>query len=170
MTIDLSDPKMTGYRPVEDFATTDADASSARIRDMPYGKRREDLSVAPNLLDFGDCVTGLSSYPQTILLVNSGYDLVTIHQVVPVGDFVLIGPVVTEVLPGQTVPLQVKFAPSRAGAITGGVYIDTGNAAGQEFVKLIGTGLVNPDNLPVDYVKRSEFNDLLARVAILENK
>jgi hypothetical protein len=128
------------YTPLEDYVTTDDDRSSRRIRDMPYGKRRFSLSVHPAELIFELTEVGETSAAQTILLVNNGYDSLTITGTTVVGDFEIVGDVPEELAPAEIASIQIAFSPLvSAEAITGGLYIQTGDAAGEEFIPLSGS-------------------------------
>jgi hypothetical protein len=141
MAIDLNDPKMAGYHPLEYYQTTDDDSDSLRIRDTEPGRKKESLSIHPAQLDFGSVAANTTSPPQTILLVNNGYGPLTVSATTVLGDF-LAAPLPTlEIQPGEIAEYQVSFAPKRVGAVIGGVYFNTGNAAGQEFIKLLGSGI-----------------------------
>lgn len=132
------------YQPIEDFQQTDDDHSSDRIRDMPYGLKRENLSLYPNEITFGNVVVSATSPSQTILLRNEGYDDVEIEDVIVVGDFIYTPSDITTIEPGETIPLLVSFHPGRTGALTGGLHVKTVNALGHKFIKLLGTGISGP--------------------------
>src|SRR6516164_4081505 len=100
MPIDLSDPKMAGYTPLESIV--DQDQSSRRIRDMPYGKHREALTLYPSEIVFGNAAINTETPPQTVLLRNQGYDSVSIAGITVVGDFVNGSAPITEILPNET--------------------------------------------------------------------
>ena len=135
------------YQPLEDFQTTDADRTSRRIRDMPYGKQQQSLVVFPESLSFSVSGIGQATPPQTVLLKNTGYQVLAISEVSVVGDFELVGEAPTEIGIDEIISIQVRCRPSVASDVTGGIYIDTGNAGGAEFVPLSGSGtgeLVDP--------------------------
>jgi len=137
----MASTPMEGYLPLEHFQTTDDDHSTVRIRDMPYGKRRESLVIYPTNLVFPSLVPGLVSPPFPVMITNDGYDLVVINEIKIVGDFKFyVIPTVQSLTPGQHASLQVQFTPKREGAVTGGIYLNTGSAAGEEFILLSGTG------------------------------
>ncbi|ESX17880.1 hypothetical protein X766_15910 [Mesorhizobium sp. LSJC255A00] len=142
MAIDPNDPKMDGYIPLQDYIDQDQDQSSRRIRDMPYGKHKEDLEISVASLAFANTGLNQESGSQAIVLTNAGYGEVNIlfHQLS--GDFLLKSSLPEKLLPGETATIQVAFKPISLGPQTGGLYLDTGNASGDEFVELIGTGIV----------------------------
>lgn len=139
------DPRLEGYEPLEYFRQNDSDRSSRRIRDMPYGKRGETGMIRPSEMNFGTVVVDTVSPPQTVLITNTGYEYLPINNVSVVGDFLIEGDYPSSLAPDQIYEMTVSFTPKREGIITGGIYFDTGNAAGDEFVKLEGTGGPLPD-------------------------
>ncbi|TJX42726.1 MAG: hypothetical protein E5W21_24005, partial [Mesorhizobium sp.] len=70
MTVDPTDPKMAGYIPLQDFIDQDEDQSSRRIRDMPYGKRKEEMQISVSTLTFNDTVTNGESSGLVAVLTN----------------------------------------------------------------------------------------------------
>ncbi|MEQ1950934.1 hypothetical protein [Mesorhizobium sp. CN2-181] len=140
----------SGYVPLEHFQQTDNDQSSDVIRDIPYGMRREFLTLYPDTLTFAPQQINSISTVQTILLKNSGYDAVSIEAVTVVGDFSNQSAALTKILAGETLALQVSFNPKRAGAATGGLHIKALNAAGHKFIPLSGSGVLAADT-PTQY-------------------
>jgi len=138
---------MQPYLPREHFKVTDDDFSSVRIRDMPYGKQREALSLTPSGKDFGNMVLGRVSPPETFLLTNIGYDQVLIQEIVAVGDFAFTGPEINHVNIGETVSLSVCYTPAVKGLVTGGLYVTAPNALGSKFASLTGSGVTIEDLL-----------------------
>lgn len=136
------DPLMEGYVPIEHYRTTDDDTPSIRIRDTPPGKLPRSISVFPTDINFGAVSKDTVSYQQTILVTNTGFDSVTVSEIFVAGDFTGTAPVpITEILPGEVVAYEVRFTPKRTGAVTGAVYFNTGDSAGKECVKLLGSGV-----------------------------
>src|SRR6187399_2474866 len=135
----MADP-LKEYLPLEHFKDTDDDASTVRIRDMPYGKRREKLTIFPTSLVFPPIPMKSVSVPYPVMITNTGYDVVAIRSVRVVGDFATFGQVpVISLVPGQYAFMQLTFNPKRQGSVTGGVYLDTGNAVGEQFIRLSGS-------------------------------
>jgi hypothetical protein len=132
---------MEGYLPLEHFQETDDDSSTVRIRDMPYGKRREELSIYPIAVVFPQLSVNAESPPYPVIITNVGYDVLIINEIKIVGDFAFqVTPTVKSLAPGQHVSLMLVYRPLREGTVTGGVYINTGSAAGEEFIHLTGSG------------------------------
>jgi hypothetical protein len=140
-----TDDPMAGYIPLEHFQLTDDDASTVRIRDMPYGKRREQLTIYPTALVFPQLSVNSISPGYPIMLTNTGYDVLVISDLKVVGDFAIVKPSIwvgasITLVAGQHVSLTVTYNPKREGTVTGGIYFNTGSAAGEEFVHLTGSG------------------------------
>jgi len=133
---------MEGYLPIEHFVDTDDDASTVRIRDMPYGKRREELTIYPTTLVFPQLSVNAVSPAYPVMITNTGYDILVISEFRLVGDFAFSGtaPKSVSLTPGQHMSLMIAYTPKREGTVTGGVYVNTGSAAGEEFIHLTGSG------------------------------
>lgn len=135
-----NDPRLEGYQPLPYFRETDHDRSSRRIRDMPFGRRKEKGHLSPSEMNFGTIeIDGLSA-AQTATLTNLGYDALPINRITAVGDFTITSDCPPHLAPGESCSVVINFNPKREGIITGGLYVDTGDAAGTEFIKLRGTG------------------------------
>lgn len=141
MSVDLNDPKMEGYLPLQDFIDNDQDQSSRRIRDMPYGKPREELQISSLSIDFEEVVVATEAV-QAIILTSTGWDKVNIFGYEVVGPFTLKSDPPSSLEPGETAIVQISFIPTELSAVTGGIYFDTGNAAGDEYVELSGEGVL----------------------------
>jgi len=102
-----------------------------------------DLGVYPDSLNFPDTSVGESSVAQTILLTNTGYDDLEIFDIRTVGDFSTATPFPLLIGPGEYAAIYVTFSPLAAGSLSGGVYINTGDAAGEEFIELSGSGVAS---------------------------
>lgn len=104
-------------------------------------KRRHDLGIYPQSLTFPETKVGESSIELTVILTNRGWDELEIFSITAVGDFSVIPPASLVLAPKDYSSLRVTFDPQSAGSLTGGVYIDTGDAAGREFIALSGTSI-----------------------------
>lgn len=103
-------------------------------------QRAYDAEVNPPQLYFGTINVGETSASQSIVVTNVGYRTLPILSVQGVGDFTVTSEHPASIEPGETFIISVMFVPVRAGAASGGVYVDTGDAAGKEFVMLMGAG------------------------------
>lgn len=143
---DENDPKLEGYTPIEDYMKKDMDRSSRRIRDMPYGKRKEAGALSSDEMDFGTININDVSPAQIAILYNTGYDDLLIKNMIVVGDFLITTNCGDHLKPGETCQINVQFNPKHEGNLTGGVYVDTEDAAGNKFIKFLGNGELNETN------------------------
>jgi hypothetical protein len=142
MAVDLDDPKMDGYTPIQTIIDEDDDHSSYRIRDIPSGRRRLSLSIHPTEVNFGAQTVDTVAPGRVILIRNDGYATITINAIVGVGNFTVVDNEISELDPNEVAEVTVTFDPKFAGAATGGVFFDTGpDAGGEHFIKLLGTGV-----------------------------
>lgn len=158
---DENDPKLAGYKPVEDYRKKDMDRSSRRIRDMPYGRRKEDGLLVPSEMNFGTIDIDDLSASQTATLMNKGYDTLKIKSMSVVGDFLVTTDCGSELEPGESCSISIQFNPKREGILTGGIYVDTGDASGTEFIKLLGSGKLS-DVVDPAQVTRFDYRFTLA--------
>lgn len=138
---------VTQYLPLEHFQATDHDRSSARIRDIPYGKERYVLEIYQDEVIFGNTLVNHVSPAEAILLSNAGYDDVPISKIEVVGDFIFNGPSITKILIGETVGLNVAFKPLIEGERTGGLYVTAPDSVGTKFISFSGSGVLMGDGL-----------------------
>ena len=98
--------------------------------------------VLPSEMNFGSILVGEISGTQTITVVNTGIRPLPIKEIRSSGSFVTSTncPEGRELAPGASCLIQVLFKPMQEGLLTGGVYVDTGDAAGTEYVSLLGSG------------------------------
>ena len=98
--------------------------------------------VTPSELNFGSIDVGNTSGTQTITVVNTGIRPLPIKEIRSSGSFVVSHncPEGGELAPGATCNINVLFNPVQEGLLTGSVYVDTGDAAGTEYVSLLGSG------------------------------
>jgi hypothetical protein len=135
------------YIPIDYFRKVDQDHSSARIRDMPHGKPRESLAIYPAEIIFPTTEVGHASPPYPVIITNNGYDVLVISGMKIVGDFIFSGNI-QSINPGEQASIMISFTPQRDGAVTGGLYINTGDAAGAEFLPFSGSGINDLNILP----------------------
>lgn len=118
-------------------------------------QRAYDATVDPPALYYGTIAVGEQSVSQKIVVTNIGYRRLPILSVTGVGDFVVTSEHPSSIEPGESFYIEAFFLPVRNGASSGGVYVDTGDAAGKEFVMLMGAGsggeVIPPDPGGDDY-------------------
>lgn len=131
---------MPAYQPLDQFTILNDEQSSEPIRNYPADKAEFMLNVFPDTLEFTNTKVGDNSSPVPVVLINTGYSPLIITNVEVVGPFELVSSFPQELQPDQAVSILVRFTPKWKGPITGGLYLETGNAAGREFIKLTGVG------------------------------
>ena len=128
--------------------------SSRVIHDHGLERKAYKGQVLPDIMTFGSIALGSVSASQSVVVTNVGFRPLPIVDVVGVGDFIVTTncPIGGNLPPGEACIVSVIFAPKRLGNQSGGVYVNTGNAAGTEFVQLLGSGIdgdgpgPNPDD------------------------
>lgn len=109
-------------------------------------------NILPDDLYFGDTYINSNSSYQTVTVQNIGKGNLVIKDIQVVGDFTaaVVEKAPITLLPGKSIEVLVYFRPRETGARTGGIYFDTGDAAGEEFVSLHGSGLATDDDTGTD--------------------
>lgn len=144
-------PPKDKYVPVGWFRRN-RDWSSRVIHDMHHCQRPYSADVTPTKMTFGSVTVGSMSAAQTGTVRNTGYRPLRILDITPVGEFLVTHDAPLVLQPGETFSISVIFNPQHVGLCSGGVYIDTGNAAGKEFIEFIGYGLEKDKPDPDDDV------------------
>jgi len=162
---DEDDPLMAGYVPREGII--DTSRSSRRIRDTEFERRKEEIKFSTAQLTFDERGTGTESPAQVVVLTNTGYGDVHIFGSTLTGDFVVKSPIPSRLQPGEHAAIQIAFAPTTIGQHIGSLYIDTGDAAGDELVALSGSAVAGDLGIaPTDDIQailkmtQSEYNAL----------
>lgn len=138
-----TDPIMAGYAPL--IATNrgvfQAEDYPPRIRGLSTGQVEQAIAIYPEEeLNLGTVVSGQTSATYQVLIVNRGYKLLTIDSIEVVGDFSITLPNNLTLRPAEVLSVPVQFKPKHQGAYTGALYVTAGNAEGDRFLKLLGTG------------------------------
>ncbi|MCW5809024.1 MAG: choice-of-anchor D domain-containing protein, partial [Deltaproteobacteria bacterium] len=99
------------------------------------------LGALPGALDFGSVVTGAAATRQ-LAVANFASDPLTISSLSATGPFLVTGaPALPRTLqPGESVQLEIAFAPSSAGPATGALTIASDDPNGASVVALSGVG------------------------------
>jgi hypothetical protein len=134
--------KPEGYIPIDAYSPN-RDASSRVIHDMHRDEYPYDADVTPSKMTFGTLMVDELSTSQTGTVRNTGYRPLNIVDITPVGAFIVSHNAPATLEPDETFELNVTFKPKNVGLNTGGVYIDTGDARGKEFIEFIGYGATN---------------------------
>src|SRR4029077_17044534 len=100
------------------------------------------LAASPTSLNFGSVAAGSNS-PQTLTLTNTGTAALTISQATVTGlGFSVVGGMPSLSLPaGQNHALQVQFAPTGAGIVSGSISIASDATNSPLAISLSGTGM-----------------------------
>jgi hypothetical protein len=140
------DPRLQGYQPSSDFTPRDSDRSSRQILDFP-GRKPKNLALNPAELVYGYWEPNDLSTPQTAILTNTGYEDLPIASIRSVGEWTVTSDCPSTLRPGETCSITAYFNPLSSGLKTGAIYVDTGDATGDEAVQLMGAGKALPGDL-----------------------
>lgn len=101
------------------------------------------VSLSASSLAFGNQLVGTTSASQSVVVTNSGTDTLNIGTVSAGAPFNIVvdGCSNTAVAPGSTCTIQVDFAPTAMGPVSGTLSIPDGAAGSPQAVALSGTGL-----------------------------
>ncbi len=141
------------YKPVSNFRDSDIDHSSKPVRDFPSGKSRYAMEIYPDTVNFGAVRVGQSSLEQVVMVRNTGYAPLSLPDLKFVGPFALSGSQPRTLQPNEQKDFKVVFSPTGSGEKTGGVYINTGDAKGEEFCSFSGLGVAASFNPSVPLVR-----------------
>lgn len=97
-------------------------------------------TVSPSVMTYGAQSLNSQSALQTAVVTNVGAFGLPIESITSVGDWIVSNNCPAVLQPGETCQISAVFNPKRAGLHTGGIYVNTGDAAGTEFVELMGVG------------------------------
>ena len=99
------------------------------------------LSSTPASIDFGNVSVG-SNATQSVTLTNSGTAMVTVSQAKISGSAFAVtqGTPLSSIPAGQSASLQIRFAPSSAGNLTGSLTVTSNASNSPTTVALSGTG------------------------------
>ena len=98
--------------------------------------------VTPTELAFGSVAVGNQSVQMVATILNTGTEELPINAIEAVGDFFFStnAPIGGTLRPNESAQIAVSFRPQYAAAVTGGIYVDTGDAAGNRFILLRALG------------------------------
>jgi Abnormal spindle-like microcephaly-assoc'd, ASPM-SPD-2-Hydin len=148
LTIKFS-PKSAGA--VSGAATVTGNFSSVSVPISGTGvSETTTLSASATSENFGNVTVG-SSATATVNLTNTGNSSVTISTVTSAGTGVSASGAANVILsPGQATAVSVKFAPTKAGAVTGSVTV-AGNASNSPItIAVSGDGVAAPSTYSVN--------------------
>jgi aryl-phospho-beta-D-glucosidase BglC (GH1 family) len=134
---------MSEYKDISAFELSEQYSSRVIHDDQFQAPYRGDLK--PDAITFGSIVTGSQSADVTATLTNMGFRPLPVEEIKISGDFLYSTdcPVGGELGVGKTCSIVLNFNPSSAGLKQGGLYVNTGDAQGAEFVGLLGYGVAS---------------------------
>jgi hypothetical protein len=102
------------------------------------------LSISPTSLSFGNVTTSTSSATQNASITNTGNSSVTISQITLSGSGYSMtgGSAPVALSPSQKLTLTMRFSPTVAGSVNGGISIVSNATGSPGTVTLSGTGVV----------------------------
>ena len=99
------------------------------------------MTLAPTSLIFGNQAQQTTSASQTVTVTNSSSVALAISGVTVSGDFSETDNCVGTVAPAASCQVQVSFAPTTTGTLTGVLTVSANVTGGQQTVSLTGTGV-----------------------------
>lgn len=141
------------YVGIEGFDETQFRHSSRHITDYAHQTTLFDVTALPNELLFEE--TPVSSYSECkqVILKNTGIKNFKIDEIIITGDFEIeqIGNEDLLLKKGEYLVFSVKFIPKTVGETIGGIYFQTKDTTGTDFIKLKGTGINDSLELTFNY-------------------
>lgn len=131
---------MGEYLPLEHFRVHDYDQSSYPVRDFPRGKSKLEARLLPNSVSFPATMIDTPSASYPVIVMNTGYEQLTVLGLSTTGPFSVRNARAFSLAPGDWRSIDVTFRPTHEGEVSGSLYVDTGDAAGEELVTLYGKG------------------------------
>ena len=113
------------------------------------GTSEADLTVAPTKLTFASQSVGTSSTAKSIKITNNNTSASTLSSIVPSGDFQiqLSGTTCSlsggTLAAGKTCTVEIQFAPTIAGAVTGALTVTNTSSPDPLLIGLSGTGVIS---------------------------
>jgi len=121
------------------------------------------VSVYPSQINVGNIGDSTPNYPISIVN-NSRIRAITIQELLIVGSMKIVavngiasdGSGIYTVLPKETMTVTIEVTPNISGIISGGLYVNTLDAGGSEFVKVFGVsdGIDTQIKLLSDIIKQ----------------
>src|SRR5208283_1183927 len=113
------------------------------------GTSEADLTVAPTKLTFASQSVGTSSTAKSIKITNNNTSASTLSSIVPSGDFQIQPSGTTcslsggTLAAGKTCTVEIQFAPTIAGAVTGALTVTNTSSPDPLLIGLSGTGVIS---------------------------
>ena len=108
------------------------------------------LTATPASLSFGDVASGSTSSAQAVTVTNTGASAATGASVSVTGDFTQTNNCGSSIAANGTCTVNVKFAPTSGGALTGTLSVASSAPESPLTVALSGTGVTSTTNLALN--------------------
>jgi hypothetical protein len=108
------------------------------------------LSATPASLSFGDLASGSTSAAQAVTVTNPGTSAAPISSVAVTGAFKETNNCGSSLAVGASCTVEVTFAPTSGGPLTGALTVATSAPGGNLTVALSGTGVTSTTNLALN--------------------
>jgi hypothetical protein len=108
------------------------------------------LTASPASLSFGDVATGSTSSAQAVTVTNPGSSAVSVSSVSVTGSFTQTNTCGSSIAAGGTCTVDVTFAPTSGGALTGTLSVASSAPESPLTVALSGTGVTSTTNLALN--------------------
>ncbi len=101
-------------------------------------------ALSPTSLTFSSQTTGMTSASQPVTLTNSGSSVLSVTSISVGGNFRQTNNCGTSLAAGKSCTINVTFAPTTAGSLTGTLSVADNSANSPQTVSLSGTGVAAP--------------------------
>jgi F5/8 type C domain/Pectate lyase superfamily protein/Abnormal spindle-like microcephaly-assoc'd, ASPM-SPD-2-Hydin len=108
------------------------------------------LAATPASLSFGDLASGSTSAAQAVTVTNPGTSAAPISSVAVTGAFKQTNNCGSSIAVGASCTIEVTFAPTSGGPLTGALTVATSAPGGNLTVALSGTGVTSTTNLALN--------------------
>ncbi|MGC9292490.1 MAG: choice-of-anchor D domain-containing protein [Acidobacteriaceae bacterium] len=108
------------------------------------GATEASMTLAPTSLTFGNQAEQTTSAPQTVTVTNTSTVALLVSSVTASGDFGETNNCTGTIAPSGSCQVQVAFAPTATGTLTGVLTVFANVPGGQQTVSLTGTGVAPP--------------------------
>jgi F5/8 type C domain/Pectate lyase superfamily protein/Abnormal spindle-like microcephaly-assoc'd, ASPM-SPD-2-Hydin len=108
------------------------------------------LTASPASVSFGDVASGSTSSPQAVTVSNPGSSAASVSSISVSGDFTQTNNCGTSIAANGSCTVNVTFAPSSGGALTGTLSVTSSAPSSPLTVALSGTGVSSTTNLALN--------------------
>jgi hypothetical protein len=108
------------------------------------------LTASPASLTFGDVASGSTSSAQAVTVTNTGASAASVSSISVTGDFTQTNTCGSSIAANGSCTVNVKFAPTSGGALTGTLSVASSAPESPLTVALSGTGVTSTTNLALN--------------------